>query len=303
MGTRGRVRTKELHAALFGVEGPEGIGHEFVGDVPIEIDDEAIVAEAAVLGGPREEVVHVDSSSGELLQDRDEAAGFVGALVHHDPRAVVPTRCRHRTASDHHEPRLIAVVVLDVLGEHVEAVERGGVLRSNRGLMLGLRFTDCFGGISRAVGSAHFGVRNIFAQVAMALSGSHRDGEDFGDVAELHTGQSEQAVFDVEHDLALYEKVVVEGQRVLGEVDRSLDGVLDGHHAYIHGAFGHRVEDVGHRAIGDEFAGREIGLGTNRLLGERAEWAEEAHAGRPSGVASGGHDLKATAQRSACKHE
>ena len=119
-----RVGTEELHRALLGVQGAHRVGHQLVGDVGVGVDDEAVVAEAAGLGRAAEQVGQVDPPGGELLQDRDQAARLVGPLVDDEPGAVVARRRRDALPSDEHEPGLVAGVVGDVGGEHVEAVER-----------------------------------------------------------------------------------------------------------------------------------------------------------------------------------
>ncbi len=86
-------------------------------------------------------------------------------------------------------------------------------------------------------------------------------------------------MFDVEHDLALNEKGVVERQGVLGEVDGSLDRVLDRDHSHVDRSIGHGVEHVGHGAKGHQFASGQIGLRANGLFGEGAERPEEPDAG------------------------
>ena len=88
-------------------------------------------------------------------------------------------------------------------------------------------------------------------------------------------GRADEAVLDVEHDLARDQQVVVERQGVLGEVDDALDRVLDRHDAAVDLAGGDGVEHVGHGRVGDELAAGEVGLGAQRLLGERAERPEE----------------------------
>ena len=90
-------------------------------------------------------------------------------------------------------------------------------------------------------------------------------------------------MLDVEHDLALDQQVVVEGQLVLGEVDGALDRVLDGDEADVDLAALDRVEHVGHRAEQHQLRRGEIGLGAERLLGERAERAEEPDPRLPTG--------------------
>ena len=82
-------------------------------------------------------------------------------------------------------------------------------------------------------------------------------------------------MLDVDHDLTLDQQVVIERQRVLGEVDHALDRVLDRDHADVDLTLLDRIEHVGHRAVGDVFGVGEIGLRQQRLLGEGAERPEE----------------------------
>ena len=89
-------------------------------------------------------------------------------------------------------------------------------------------------------------------------------------------GPGEQAVLDVDHDLAHDQQFVVERERVLREVDHAFDGVLDGHHAEVDLPALHRVEHVGHRAIRHVLGPGQVGERLQRLLGERAERSEEA---------------------------
>ena len=114
----------------------------------------------------------------------------------------------------------------------------------------------------------------------MALRGGDGDGQHDLDVVEALAGQADEAELDVEDDLSGDQQVVVECQRVLGEVDDSLDGVLDRHHAVVEVTGGDSVEDVGHGRVVDQLTGGEIGLRAQRLLGERAERPEEPDAQR-----------------------
>ena len=57
-------------------------------------------------------------------------------------------------------------------------------------------------------------------------------------------------MLDVEDRLTGDDQIVVEGQRVLGEVDHPLDRVLDRDETQIHLAAFHGVEHVRHRPIG-----------------------------------------------------
>ena len=111
----------------------------------------------------------------------------------------------------------------------------------------------------------------------MALCGRDRDRVDLGDVGERDAGLGEQAVFDVDHDLALDQQVVIEGECVLGEVDHPLDRVLDRNDTDVDLALLDGIEHVGNRSIGDVLGLGEVGLREQGLLGERAEGPEEPH--------------------------
>ena len=65
----GGVRAEELHVGHLRLEVAEAVGHELVGEVALEVDHEAVVAEA-LLGGPRLELGEVDGPGRELLEDR-----------------------------------------------------------------------------------------------------------------------------------------------------------------------------------------------------------------------------------------
>ena len=66
----------------------QAVGHELVAEVALEVDDEAVVAEA-LLGGPGLELGEVDGPGRELLEDGEQRARAVGALEHDDRRLVV----------------------------------------------------------------------------------------------------------------------------------------------------------------------------------------------------------------------
>jgi hypothetical protein len=74
----------------------------------------------------------------------------------------------------------------------------------------------------------------VLAQEAMALRRGHRDRQHQLDLGQRLAGAGDEAVLDVEHDLAGDQEVVVEGQGVLGEVDDALDRVLDRHDPALH---------------------------------------------------------------------
>src|SRR5215217_1630282 len=100
------IGAEELHRPLLGVQLPQGVGHQLVVDVGLGVDHEAVVAEPTALGGAADQVRQVDPPGGELLEDRDQAAGLVGPLVHDHRRAVVARRGRDAVAGDEHEPGL-----------------------------------------------------------------------------------------------------------------------------------------------------------------------------------------------------
>ena len=83
-------------------------------------------------------------------------------------------------------------------------------------------------------------------------------------------------MLDVEHHLALDQQVVTERQLVLRQVDHALDRVLDGHEPEIDLTRLDCVEHIGHRAVQHVLGCGEVVLRLQSLLGERAEWAEEA---------------------------
>jgi len=98
-------------------------------------------------------------------------------------------------------------------------------------------------------------------------------------------------VLDVEHHLALDQQLVVEHERILREVHRAFNGVLDRHEAEVDVARRHGVKHVGYGAHRDALVRGEVGLRKQRLLGESA--------GRPEirDAACFRHLVKATSQR------
>ena len=71
---------------------------------------------------------------------------------------------------------------------------------------------------------------------------------------------------------------MLEGQRVDRDVDRALDGVLDGHEAEVELAGVDGRQHLGEGAHGHELLAGQVGLGQQGLLGEGALGAEEADA-------------------------
>ena len=192
---------------------------------------------------------------------------------------------------DDDEAGLVAVVVLDVLGQHLQAVQLGCHTGGDRRQLRRGVVADHFGRTRRRRRIADVGIGEVLAQEAVALSGRHRDRQDLLDVADTDAGPRRQRHVDVEHDLANDHEIVIEGERVEGEVDHPFDRVLDRHEAEIDVTTGDRVEHIGHRSVRPQIAIGEIGLGPQRLLGEGAERSEERHARTTN---SGGGDVRST---------
>ena len=122
-------------------------------------------------------------------------------------------------------------------------------------------------------------------QEAVALGRRNRDGEHHRDVTQPRPGRREQAVLDVEHDFALNEEVVVERQRIQGQIDRALDRVLNGHEAEVDLTDFDGFEHLRDRTQGHELAAGQVRLRQQRLFGERAAWPQETD---PTGPRQGG---------------
>ncbi len=83
------------------------------------------------------------------------------------------------------------------------------------------------------------------------------------------------------HDLALDQQVGVERERVERDVDRALDRVLERHEAEVDVAgLAWPTSTSVIDGSGDQLAAGEVGLGEQRLLGERAGRPEIADRGR-----------------------
>src|SRR5438874_1062532 len=77
----GGIRPEELHVRLFALEITQAVGHQLVGHMAFEIDQKAVVTEAA-LRRTRVQVGQVDGARRELLEDRQQAARGIGLLEH-----------------------------------------------------------------------------------------------------------------------------------------------------------------------------------------------------------------------------
>lgn len=77
------------------------------------------------------------------------------------------------------------------------------------------------------------------------------------------------------HDLTLNEQIGIEGQSILGDVDCSFNGILEGKEGVIDLAIFSGTQDIGKGVEGAQVGRGEIGLAQQGLLGERADGAEE----------------------------
>ena len=125
-------------------------------------------------------------------------------LVDDQRSAVVTGACRHAGPGHQHEAGLVAGVVGDVGSHDLEAVEDGGGSGRDGGCARA-HLGDEACGVGRGVGGTHVGMTHVLAQVGVTLRGGDGDRHDDLDVIELRAGLRQQAVLDVEHDLALDE--------------------------------------------------------------------------------------------------
>jgi hypothetical protein len=82
---------------------------------------------------------------------------------------------------------------------------------------------------------------------------------------------------------------VLEGQRVLCEVDGAFDRILDGHESEFDVASFDGDEHVGYRRKRHQLCAGQVCLGEESLLGERSEGAEKSHSHQRAVVM--GHEL------------
>ena len=87
-------------------------------------------------------------------------------------------------------------------------------------------------------------------------------------------GLANDAVFDVEDDFTLNQEMVIENQRILGEIDGAFDGVFDGHESCVHLATFDGIQHIGNGAIGNALKCGKISLREECLLRERASGTE-----------------------------
>ena len=182
--------------------------------------------------------------------------------------------------ADEHEPGLVLGVILDVGCHHLESVEVGGVRGADRGRPGRAGRCYLLGRLGGGVGHDGHRVGQLAAQPDPALAERVGVREDGLDRPQLRAGPSAEVERDREVDLPLDQQVGVESERVERDGDRALDGVLDRDEADVDVAALDRTDDVGHRPQRLELLPREIGLGEDRLLGERPVRTEEADARR-----------------------
>ena len=202
--------------------------------------------------------------------------GAFAALVHDDRRLVVARRRGDPVTRHRDEPCLVAVVVGDVGGDDLEAVELAGERRRDRGRAGRVLLPHGLRRLGGRVRGNQLDLGQLAGEELVALRGRDRDRHHAPDVAQRGARWGEQAELHVEHDLALDQQVVREREPVDRRVDRAFDRVLDRDEAEIDLARFGRHEHVADRRDRHELAEGEVGLREQRLLGEGAERSEEA---------------------------
>ena len=100
-------------------------------------------------------------------------------------------------------------------------------------------------------------------------------GPHLRDVGEGHTRSDHEIEVDGQDDLALDEQIGIEGEGVLGDVDRSLDGVLEGQEGEVGLAVLGGAQHIGECGQWAEGGAGQVGLTQQGLFGERTDRAEE----------------------------
>ena len=85
-------------------------------------------------------------------------------------------------------------------------------------------------------------------------------------------------MLDIKDDFPLNQQIVVERQRILREIDESLDGIFDRNKTGVDQPGFHRVKNFWHVPKRHKLARREIGLGQQCLFGESAKRTEKSDA-------------------------
>jgi hypothetical protein len=208
---------------------------------------------------------HLEEHGGPFLVVREHDAGLEGAVgARHDglPR-------------QHHEPRHVAAVVLDAVGEHLHPVELGGAGGRDGGRVaepVGGHVLGCAGRVVEGLAhdvEAHLGER------VLALRQRLRVADDAGEALLAHPREREEAVVDRELHLADDVEAVPE-QEVVVAVDAAAQGVLHGEHGAVRGPQLHGLERHLELVAGDGVAALVRLPG--RLLAVRARHALVRHA-------------------------
>ena len=123
-------------------------------------------------------LVRLIAAGRELLEDREQRARAVLALEAHDRRLVVAGR-RGDAAAHEHEAGLVLGVVLDLAGEHLEAVDLGarGALQI-AAMSVRFELRHLAGRLGGGVGDAAVGVGQLLRQPAPALRERVRERDD-----------------------------------------------------------------------------------------------------------------------------
>jgi hypothetical protein len=201
----------------------------------------------------RERREHLEEHGGALSVMREDDAGLEGAVGARDdgfPR-------------EHDEARHVPCVILDAVGEDVQALELSGARRGNGGGVAERGGRDVFGGAGGVVERLARDVETHGVERELALRERLRVGDDAGEQLLAHAGQREEAVVDGELHLADDVEAVAE-QEVVVAVDAAAEGVLDGEHGAVGDPELHGLERDLELVARDGVAAR-VHLGGGRL--------------------------------------
>ncbi|CAL5090266.1 unnamed protein product [Urochloa decumbens] len=205
-----------------------------------------------------------DVAEGERREHLEEHRRAVGVVCEDDAGLERPVGARDDgLPRQHHEPRHVARVVLDAVGEHLEPVQLGGARRRDGGGVPEVPVGDVLGGPRRVVErlARHVEAHGVERELALRERLGMRD--DAGEEVPPHPGEREEAVVDGELDLADDVEPVAE-EEVVVAVDAAAEGVLDGEHGAVRDPEFHRLERHLELVAGDGVAAR-VRLGGGRL--------------------------------------
>ena len=151
-------------------------------------------------------------------------------------------------------------MVLDLAGQHLEAVQLGGERVADGSEVTALRPRDLPRRVRRGVRGTGLGRRQLVGEPPTALRNRVRERHDGPQVGEADTGWGAQVERDRKVDLTLDQELALEGERVEGHRHGSLDHVLDRHHPAVGVVALHRRDDLGNRGVGRSRARLEVGL-------------------------------------------